>query len=125
VAATAPAPETSSWALRGLLTAEAAVAERHGLPLVVVPLGTLNDFARDVGVYDLQEVDDATRPRQAVVVDSGVVEVHPRKGSDDAESHNAESDEVVRNRTFLNTASISSCPVLVRLRENWQPRWGK
>jgi len=32
---------------------------------------------------------------------------------------------VVRVRTFLNTASIGSYPELVRLRERWQPRWGK
>jgi undecaprenyl-diphosphatase len=100
----------------GSVGAGAAVAERYGLPLVVVPLGTLNHFARDVGVYDLQEVDDATRAGQAVAVDLGVVEVHPRTGSD---------DEVVRIRTFLNTASIGSYPELVRLREHWQPRWGK
>jgi diacylglycerol kinase family enzyme len=99
----------------GSVGAGAAVAERHGLPLVVVPLGTLNHFARDVGVYDLQEVADATRTGEAVAVDLGLVEVHPRTGS----------DEVVRTRTFLNTASIGSYPELVRLREHWQPRWGK
>ena len=27
--------------------------------------------------------------------------------------------------SFLNTASIGSYPELVRLRERWQPRWGK
>ena len=100
----------------GSVGAGAAVAERHGLPLVVVPLGTLNHFARDVGVYDLQEVADATSAGEAVAVDLGVVEVHPRTGSD---------EEVVRTRTFLNTASIGSYPELVRLRERWQPRWGK
>ena len=31
----------------------------------------------------------------------------------------------MRVRTFLNTASIGSYPELVRLREHWQPRWGK
>ena len=109
----------------GSVGAGAAVAERHGMPLVVIPLGTLNHFARDVGVYDLQEVDDATRAGQAVAVDLGMVEVHPRKGSDNPGSDNPGSDEVVRVRTFLNTASIGSYPELVRLRERWQPRWGK
>jgi undecaprenyl-diphosphatase len=104
----------------GSVGAGAAVAERHGLPLVVVPLGTLNHFARDVGVYDLQEVVDATRAGEAVAVDLGLVEVHPRTGPD-----GPAADEVVRTRTFLNTASIGSYPELVRLREHWQPRWGK
>lgn len=106
----------------GSVGAGAAVAERHGLPLVVVPLGTLNHFARDVGVYDLQEVADATRAGEAVAVDLGVVEVHPRAGAEDGGDGGA---EVVRVRTFLNTASIGSYPELVRLRERWQPRWGK
>ena len=92
------------------------MAHRHFLPLVVVPLGTLNHFARDVGVYDLVEVVDATRAGEAVAVDLAVVDVHPPTGSTDA---------VVRTRTFLNTASIGSYPDLVRLREQWQPRWGK
>jgi diacylglycerol kinase family enzyme/membrane-associated phospholipid phosphatase len=104
----------------GSVGAAAAVAHRHGLPLVVAPLGTLNHFARDVGVYDLLEVVDATRAGEAVAVDLGVVEVHPDRGSDDRGS-----DAVVRTRTFLNTASIGSYPELVRLRERWQPRWGK
>jgi undecaprenyl-diphosphatase len=104
----------------GSVGAGAAVALRHGLPLVVVPLGTLNHFARDVGVYDLQEVVDATRAGEAVAVDIGVVEVHPTPGAGDADP-----DAVVRTRTFLNTASIGSYPELVRLRQRWQPRWGK
>jgi undecaprenyl-diphosphatase len=100
----------------GSVGAAAAVAERHGLPLVVAPLGTLNHFARDVGVYDLQEVVDATHAGEAVAVDLGVVEVHAGTG---------DAAEVVRTRNFVNTASIGSYPELVRLREKWQPRWGK
>jgi diacylglycerol kinase family enzyme/membrane-associated phospholipid phosphatase len=100
----------------GSVGAAAAVAHRHGLPLVVAPLGTLNHFARDVGVYDLVEVADATRAGEAVAVDLGIVDVHPGTSG---------SAEVMRTRTFLNTASIGSYPELVRLRERWQPRWGK
>jgi undecaprenyl-diphosphatase len=104
----------------GSVGAAAAVALRHGLPLVVAPGGTLNHFARDVGVYDLLEVVDATRAGEAVAVDLGIVEVHP--GPDDDP---ANDEAVVRTRTFLNTASLGSYPELVRLRERWQPRWGK
>jgi diacylglycerol kinase family enzyme len=81
----------------------------------VAPLGTLNHFARDVGVYDLVEVGDATRAGEAVAVTLATVEVHPA----------GDSDGVVRTRTFVNTASIGSYPELVRLRERWQPRYGK
>jgi diacylglycerol kinase family enzyme/membrane-associated phospholipid phosphatase len=103
----------------GTVAAAAAVAGRHRLPLVVVPTGTLNHFARDVGVYDLQEAVDAAQSGQAVAVDLGLVEVHPGRGSD------PEIDVVTRVRCFLNTASLGSYPELVQLRERWQPRWGK
>ncbi|MHA6794674.1 phosphatase PAP2 family protein [Pseudonocardia bannensis] len=103
----------------GTVAAAAAVANRNGLPLVVVPAGTLNHFARDVGVYDLQEAVDATQAGEAVAVDLGLVEAHPGAGADPM------SEEVIRTRYFLNTASIGSYPELVQLRERWQPRWGK
>ena len=64
----------------GTVAAAAAVAGRRGLPLVVVPTGTLNHFARDVGVYDLQEAVDATGTGQAVAVDLALVDVHPGRG---------------------------------------------
>ena len=103
----------------GSVAAAAAVAGRRGLPLVVVPTGTLNHFARDVGVYDLQEAVDATGAGQAVAVDLALVDVHPGHGDD------PESTAVMRLRCFLNTASVGSYPDLVRLREQWEPRWGK
>jgi undecaprenyl-diphosphatase len=99
----------------GTVAAAAAVAGRRRLPFVVVPTGTLNHFARDVGVYDLQEAVDATAAGEAVAVDLALVEVHPHPGS----------GAVLRTRAFLNTASLGSYPDLVRLREQWQPRWGK
>jgi undecaprenyl-diphosphatase len=86
---------------------------------LVVPTGTLNHFARDVGVYDLQEAVDATGAGEAVAVGLGLVEVHPGRGAD------PKTEAVARVRCFLNTASIGSYPDLVRLREKWQPRWGK
>ncbi|MCH6167569.1 bifunctional phosphatase PAP2/diacylglycerol kinase family protein [Pseudonocardia alaniniphila] len=103
----------------GTAAAAAAVAGRRRLPLVVVPTGTLNHFARDVGIYDMQEAVDATGAGEAVAVDLGLIDVHPGHGSD------PETEQVVRVRCFLNTASLGSYPDLVRLREKWQSRWGK
>ncbi|MBN9108138.1 MAG: phosphatase PAP2 family protein [Pseudonocardia sp.] len=103
----------------GTVGAVAAVANRRGLPLVLVPAGTLNHFARDVGVYDLQEAVDASQAGEAVAVDLALVQAHPGRGEDPV------SDEVTRTWYFLNTSSIGSYPELVRLREKWQPRWGK
>ncbi|MBO0849587.1 MAG: phosphatase PAP2 family protein, partial [Pseudonocardia sp.] len=74
----------------GTVAAVASVASRHRLPLVVVPTGTLNHFARNVGVYDLREAVDATGAGEAVAVSLGMVDTY-RSGS-------------VATRLFLNTA---------------------
>src|SRR6185312_383164 len=96
----------------GTVAAAAAVAGRRGLPLVVVPTGTLNHFARDVGVYDLQEAVDATQAGEAVAVDLGVVDIQG-------------GGRPPHTRYFLNTASLGGYSDLVRLREKWEGRWGK
>ncbi|MGH3940823.1 MAG: bifunctional phosphatase PAP2/diacylglycerol kinase family protein [Pseudonocardiaceae bacterium] len=96
----------------GTVAVAAAVAGQHGLPLVVFPTGTLNHFARDVGVYDLQEVVDATQAGEAVAVDLGVVEIHG-------------AGRAPHTRYFLNTASLGGYSDLVRLREKWEAKWGK
>lgn len=95
----------------GTIAAAAAVALRHRLPLVVIPTGTLNHFARDLGVYDLLEVVDATGAGEAVAVDIASVELETESGS--------------RTHHLINTASLGAYPDLVRLREQWQERWGK
>ncbi|WP_433755487.1 bifunctional phosphatase PAP2/diacylglycerol kinase family protein [Nocardia sp. CA-135398] len=95
----------------GTVAAAAAVALRHELPLAVIPTGTLNHFARDLGVYDLREVIDATGAGEAVAVDIARVEYGDETGS--------------HTRHLINTASIGAYPDLVRLREKWQARWGK
>ncbi|WP_330257137.1 phosphatase PAP2 family protein [Nocardia sp. NBC_00565] len=95
----------------GTIAAAAAVALRHGLALVVVPTGTLNHFARDLGVYDLVEVVDATGAGEAVAVDIASVEFDTEQGT--------------RMHYWINTASLGAYPDLVRLREKWQGRWGK
>lgn len=96
----------------GTVAAAATVAGERNLPLVVVPAGTLNHFARDVGVYDLQEAVDAAQTGEAVAVDLGVVELQ-------------DDDQPVQRQYFLNTASLGCYSDLVRLREKWQRRWGK
>ncbi|MBB5911908.1 undecaprenyl-diphosphatase [Nocardia transvalensis] len=95
----------------GTVAAIATVALDQDLPLVVIPTGTLNHFARDVGVYDLREVVDATGAGEAVSVDVASVEY----GS------GGES----RTQYWINTASIGAYSDLVRLREKWEKRWGK
>lgn len=92
----------------GTVAAVAAVAAGRKLPLVVVPAGTLNHFARDIGVTELSDAVEAVHDRSAVAVDLGTVRI------DDTPPH-----------WFVNTASLGGYPDLVQLRERRQSRWGK
>ncbi|GAB2917966.1 bifunctional phosphatase PAP2/diacylglycerol kinase family protein [Streptomyces heilongjiangensis] len=90
----------------GTVNAAAEVALRHGLPLAVLPGGTLNHFARDLGVEDVRDLRRAVRQGEAVRVDVG----HFRSG--ETEGH------------FVNTFSVGVYPELVRERERWERMLG-
>lgn len=92
----------------GTVAAAASAAAVRGLPLAVVPAGTLNHFARDLGVTSAQDSARALAAGSAVHVDLGSVTVDDRP-----------------ERWFVNTASLGGYPDLVRLREKWEPRWGR
>ena len=92
----------------GTVCAAAALAAQRQLPLVVLPTGTLNHFARDIGVQSIEDAADAVSRGEAVAVDLASVSVNRGKP-----------------RPFLNTASLGGYPDMVRLRERWQDRWGK
>ncbi|MFI9250269.1 bifunctional phosphatase PAP2/diacylglycerol kinase family protein [Streptomyces sp. NPDC053069] len=90
----------------GTVNTAAGVALRHGLPLAVLPGGTLNHFAYDLGVEDERDLARAVRHGEAVRVDAG------RYRSGGAEG------------LFLNTLSLGVYPELVRERERWSHRIG-
>lgn len=108
----------------GSVAAAAAVAARRELPLVVLPTGTLNHFARDVGVDSLDDAAHAVNAGTAVIIDLASVTVWrtAREWRTAPEHH---SPLTTRHRPFLNTASLGGYPDLVRLRDRWQDRWGK
>ncbi|HEV7188877.1 MAG TPA: phosphatase PAP2 family protein [Blastococcus sp.] len=87
----------------GSVAAAAEVALEHGLPLAVVPAGTLNHFARDVGLDTPQAAADAVAAGEAVTVDVAEVNGTP----------------------FLNTSSIGAYPEMVRRRDAMSGRLGK
>jgi diacylglycerol kinase family enzyme/membrane-associated phospholipid phosphatase len=107
-AAEAPVRALAAAGGDGTVAAVAAVAASRGLPLVVVPAGTLNHFARDIGVSEVADAVDAVRNGTAVAVDLGGVRI------DRGPPH-----------WFVNTASLGGYPDLVELREIRQARWGK
>src|SRR4051794_28384469 len=87
----------------GSVAAAAAVALEFGLPRAVVPAGTLNHFARDLGVAPPPEAAAAVVAGEAVQVDVAEVNGVP----------------------FLNTASIGSYPEMVERRDRLSGRMGK
>jgi len=94
----------------GTVAAVAAVASDHDLPLALIPAGTLNHFARDIGMRSMPDADAATEAGNAVGVDLGEVEIN------DGDDH----------RYFVNTASLGGYPEMVRIRERLQkrhPKW--
>jgi diacylglycerol kinase family enzyme/membrane-associated phospholipid phosphatase len=87
----------------GSVAAAAAVALETGLPLAVLPAGTLNHFARDVGLDSLEEAAEAVGSGSAVEVDVAEVNGTP----------------------FLNTSSIGAYPEMVARRDRLKHRLGK
>ena len=88
----------------GTVGAVAAVAVESDLPLGVVPLGTLNHFARDLGIPD--------EPEQAVEV---LV----------ADSRRRIDVGVANDIVFVNNAGVGSYPLIVHRREQMERRLGK
>ncbi len=87
----------------GSVNAAAAVAHRNGEPLVVFPAGTLNHFARDLGLRNFDDTVRAVHQGHTVAVDMGMID----------------------GRGFVNTASFGSYAELVDARERLETRIGK
>jgi diacylglycerol kinase family enzyme/membrane-associated phospholipid phosphatase len=89
----------------GTIGTAAEVALASGVPLFVIPSGTANHFARDLGLEDLDAACEALAGGEAVEVPIGRV----------------------AGRPFVNTASLGSYPLLVDVRDRLEPqlgRWG-
>jgi undecaprenyl-diphosphatase len=91
----------------GTINAAAEVALDAELPLLVIPGGTLNHFARDVGLSSVQDALDALRAGEACWVDVAGAEVDGER------------------QIFLNTASLGGYSEMVRAREQLEVRLGK
>jgi undecaprenyl-diphosphatase len=87
----------------GSVNAAAAVAVEAGKPLLVVPAGTLNHLARDLGLESVDDAVEAVRHGSAGAVDVATI----------------------AGRPFLNTASFGSYVELVDARERLEGVIGK
>ncbi len=87
----------------GTISTGAAAVIDHDIPLGVLPLGTLNHFAKDLGIP--LNVEDAA----SVVTDGIVCKVDVGE---------------LNGRIFLNNSSLGVYPAIVRLRERYRTRIG-
>ncbi|MET9508209.1 phosphatase PAP2 family protein [Streptomyces flavidovirens] len=94
----------------GTVNEAAVIAARHQVPLAVFPGGTLNHFAYDLGIEEVDDTCRALASGDAVKVDMGRFTPGPGPGGEPG--------------YFLNTFSLGVYPELVRIREHWAPRIG-
>lgn len=87
----------------GTVNCAAKAAMQASIPLLVIPAGTFNHFAKDLELDTTAASIDAVRSGSAVRIDVGEVNGEP----------------------FLNTASLGSYPEFVAERERWEKRLGK
>jgi diacylglycerol kinase family enzyme len=87
----------------GSAATAASVALAHGLPLLLLPAGTLNHLARDLRIESAAEALDALEEGQAVRVDLAEIEGHP----------------------FVNTASVGGYTAMVDTRRRLERRIGR
>ncbi len=92
----------------GTVSAGARAALAHDVPLLALPCGTLNHFARTIGLETVADAVGAFRGGQVAMVDVGRIR---RPGGPDVH--------------FLNTASFAGYTELVDRREKWRRRLGK
>ncbi len=98
----------------GTISAAAAAAVRHGVPLAVFPGGTRNHLALDLGIETMRDTADAVLAGRAAVIDTASFEPGGDPGA-------ATGRPPV---TFVNTFSLGAYPELVRIRERWSRRLG-
>jgi undecaprenyl-diphosphatase len=87
----------------GTVRAAAGVAVERELPLLVIPAGTFNHFAADLGLGSAEDAIRALRAGEAVLVDIGVA----------------------GDRPFVNTASTGIYADLIHARERLEARLGR
>ncbi|WP_433333182.1 bifunctional phosphatase PAP2/diacylglycerol kinase family protein [Spirillospora sp. CA-294931] len=97
----------------GTINAGARAALDHGVPLLAVPAGTFDHFARALGIEAAEDAVTAYRGGELGRVDVGFVVPGGEPGAEDAES------------IFLNTAAFGAYTEMVDRRNRLEGRLGK
>ncbi|MFC0681862.1 bifunctional phosphatase PAP2/diacylglycerol kinase family protein [Lysobacter korlensis] len=92
----------------GTVAAVAHEARKHNLPLLVIPGGTFNHFARTAGVFGLHDGLHALADGEGIVADV-------------ADLRFADQEPV----TVINTASVGIYPDFIQERAKHERRWGR
>jgi undecaprenyl-diphosphatase len=100
----------------GTVNAAVTQALRFDVPLLVLPGGTFNHFAADLGVDTVPDACAALAEGSAVRADVG--RIRPLAGA------RTDGGTYPGPRYFLNTFSLGAYPELVRIREEWSPKVG-
>ena len=87
----------------GSVNCAVGIASETGKPLVVIPAGTLNHLARDLGLTSVREAAEAVAEGTTATVDIARIDGKP----------------------FVNTASLGTYPELVDYREKLESKIGK
>ena len=87
----------------GTINDVSTVALERGIPLGIVPAGTLNHLARDLGIDDVDAGIEAIKRGRLGQMEVGMIAERP----------------------FLNTASFGAYPEFVDMRETFEDRLGK
>ncbi len=97
----------------GTVATAAAAARAHHLPLVVLPGGTFNHFAKAIGVESIDDAAAAVTTGYALAVD--VADLTTQVSDDPPSSP----------LTVLNTVALGAYPAMVTVRERVEDRWGR
>ncbi|MGW8377508.1 phosphatase PAP2 family protein [Streptomyces sp. ODS28] len=102
----------------GTVNAAATAALQHGVPLAVLPGGTCNHLAQDLGVGTCHDTARAVNEGQAVALDLARFTPGPRP------EEGGEDERAIAPGHFVNTFSLGAYGDLVEVRERWSGRLG-
>ncbi|MFE9393603.1 bifunctional phosphatase PAP2/diacylglycerol kinase family protein [Streptomyces sp. NPDC006784] len=110
----------------GTVSAAARAALAHQVPLAVLPGGTLNHLALDLGIGTCADLADAVGSGHAIAVDLARFAPPHRFAQTvaHAEARDAESPGPPEPGYFVNTFSLGAYGDLVEVRDRWRHRVG-